>query len=65
MVVLKSKLSGFYWKEFGVWTRDPQQATSFIDEWHARGFARREHIDDITIADQNATGGSMENSAAA
>jgi hypothetical protein len=48
MNTLRSKLSGFYFKEFGVWVRDPDEAMHFPDEWEAREFARREHIEDVT-----------------
>ena len=47
MNTLRSKLSGYYLKECGVWVRDPDEAMRFPDEWAAREFARREHIEDV------------------
>lgn len=49
MVVIVSKLSGYYFKGFGDWTSDPLQAESFPDEWDARRFIQREHLSDVTI----------------
>lgn len=57
MVVLKSKLSGYYFKDFGAWTPDPRQAAGFSDEWDARMFARREHLDDVVVAEADPTFG--------
>ena len=51
MDVLKSKLSGYYFKEFGVWVKDPHEARVFSTEWTARDFAKREHIEDVVAID--------------
>src|SRR5215204_4786321 len=51
MTVLKSKLSGFYFKAFGVWTSDPLDALAFPDEWLARHFLRREQVQDVQIVE--------------
>ena len=59
MILLKSKLSGFYFKEFGVWVRDPAQAHPFADEWSARAFARSEHLEDVTPAEAAAEEGTL------
>jgi hypothetical protein len=47
MVVLKSKRSGFYFREFGEWVSEPHNARRFTCESEARAFARREHLDDV------------------
>jgi hypothetical protein len=61
MTVLKSKLSGYYFKDFGVWTSDPSEASSFGDEWDARDFVRRHHVDDVQIVPSQAA--TVKNSA--
>jgi len=51
MVVLKSKLSGYFFKDFGVWTSSPADAKSFSNEWIARSFLRTQHLDDVQIVE--------------
>jgi hypothetical protein len=53
MVVLKSKLSGYYFADFGIWTPHVLQAATFVNEWDARGFAQREHLHDVVPIDAN------------
>src|ERR1051325_4556968 len=36
MVVIKSKLSGYYFKDFGIWTSRADEAVMFPSEWLAR-----------------------------
>jgi hypothetical protein len=55
MTLLKSKLSGLYFKNFGVWVHDPDEAHPFGDEWTAREFIRTEHIQDVAVAEQGDT----------
>jgi len=55
MIVLKSKLSGYYFKDFGVWTSDPLDASTFTNEWIARDFVRREHVEDVQISEPEVT----------
>jgi hypothetical protein len=57
MVVLKSKLSGFYFKTFGSWSANAADAMSFPDEWVARDFVLREHVDDVQVIDADEGGG--------
>ena len=52
MVLLQSKLSGYYFKSFGVWASDPLDAMSFTDEWRARAFMRHERIDDVRVVER-------------
>jgi hypothetical protein len=54
MTVLRSKLSGYYFKYFGVWTADPLDALPFQNEWAAREFMRREHLADVQVAEVDA-----------
>lgn len=49
MIVLKSKLSGYYFKDFGDWTPLACEGFGFPDEWAARDFVRREHMDDVQV----------------
>ena len=49
MFILKSKLSGCYLKNIGVWTSDPLDAFTFADEWTARDYTRREQVDDVQV----------------
>ena len=56
MIVLKSKLSGYYFKAFGVWTSDPLDASAFPDEWSARDFLRCEHVEDVQVVEPEVTG---------
>ena len=56
MKVLKSKLSGYYFKGFGVWTTDPLDAFTFTNEWVAREFMRRERVEDVQVADRDVIG---------
>ena len=51
MVVIKSKLSGYYFKDFGIWTSRADEAVMFPSEWLARDFMRREHIEDVRVAE--------------
>jgi hypothetical protein len=51
MVVLRSKLSGFYFKDFGAWTPEVQDAKTFSDEWAARAFVRSENVEDVQVID--------------
>lgn len=52
MIVLKSKLSGYYFKDFGVWTSDPLDAFKFTSESAAREFAHREHVLDVQAVEE-------------
>ena len=54
MVVLRSKLSGFYFKDFGAWTPDPIKGKAFDNEWVARAFAHDEHLEDVQITEPEA-----------
>ena len=47
MILLKSKLSGFYFKDFGIWVTSPAEAQQFANQWEAREFAMREHLGDV------------------
>jgi hypothetical protein len=60
MVVIKSKLSGYYFHDFGVWTPDPLHAVTFPNEWDARSFIRRERIEDAIVIQRDGSGGSMQ-----
>lgn len=51
MVVLKSKLSRYYFKDFGVWTLSPADAKSFRNEWIARTFVLNQHLDDVQVVE--------------
>lgn len=51
MVLLRSKLSGYYFKSSGVWTADQSDAATFADEWLARAFIRRERIEDVRVVE--------------
>lgn len=52
MVVLRSKLSGYYFKEFGVWTSHVLQAMTFSNEAEARAFVVRENVTDVQFAER-------------
>ena len=52
MIVLKSRLSGYYFKDFGAWTSDPLDARAFASESLAREFVGREHLQDVQIVDR-------------
>jgi hypothetical protein len=60
MTVLKSKLSGYYFKDFGVWTSDPRDASTFTNEWVARDFARREHVEDVQAIEPEVSAPELE-----
>jgi len=51
MVVLRSKLSSYYFKDFGVWTSSLVDAKSFCNEWVARAFVRSSQLEDVQIVD--------------
>jgi len=52
MVVLRSKLSGYYFKDFGIWTSNPADARAFDSEWSARAFAICEHVQDVQFVER-------------
>jgi hypothetical protein len=51
MVVLKSRLSGYYFKDFGAWTPDPFKAKAFNNEWCARSFIHEQHVEDVQVTE--------------
>lgn len=55
MTVLKSKLSGYYFKDFGVWTSDPLAALAFTDEGTARDFVRCQPVVDVRVVELEVT----------
>lgn len=55
MVTLRSRLSGYYFKSFGVWTADPLDAFGFVSESLARDFARRERVEDVQVHEPEVT----------
>jgi len=50
-VVLKSKLSGYYFNDFGVWTSSLVDAKYFSNEWVARAFVRSSHLEDVQLVE--------------
>jgi len=54
VVVLRSKLSGYYFKDFGVWTASLAKARPFSSEWVARSFVECEHLTDVQIVESEA-----------
>jgi hypothetical protein len=64
MVVLKSKLSGYYFRDFGVWTVELAKAATFANEWVARAFAHNEHVEDVQVVEPCAAAESDLNAAA-
>jgi hypothetical protein len=55
MAFIKSKLSGYYFKQFGVWTSDPLDALPFTNEWSARDFVRRKRLEDVQVVEAEST----------
>ena len=55
MAVLKSKLSGYYFKDFGEWTSNPLEALKFATEWIAREFMRRQPVDSVQVVEPEGT----------
>jgi hypothetical protein len=53
MTLLRCNLSGLYFKSFGLWVRDPEEARSFSDPRMAQEFARMEHIGNATAIERS------------
>jgi len=51
MIVLKSKISGYYFKRFGVWTSYEQDAFTFPDEGVARAFIQNQRLVDVRVVE--------------
>lgn len=51
MVFIKSKISGYYFRDIGVWTSDTADAFTFANEWVARDFIRREKVSDVQVVE--------------
>jgi len=51
MIAIRSKLSGYYFKDFGIWTSNPADAKFFDNEWSARAFAQSEHVQDVQFVE--------------
>jgi hypothetical protein len=51
MIVLKSKISGYYFKRFGVWTSHAQDAFAFPDKGFARDFIQNQRLVDVQVVE--------------
>jgi hypothetical protein len=51
MIVLKSKISGYYFKRFGVWTSHAQDAFTFPDKGFARDFIQNQRLVDVQVVE--------------
>ena len=50
--MLRSKLSGSYFQDFGAWTSNPTGTRAFTNEWSARDFIRRERVEDVQVVEE-------------
>ena len=49
MFVLQSRLSGMFFKNFGLWTAHMAEALHFDSLDHAGHFIQREHVADVAL----------------
>ena len=51
MTVLQSRLSGMFFKGFGLWAAHAAEAIHFHSHERARQFVRDEHVADVAVRD--------------
>ena len=51
MTVLQSRLSGMFFKGFGLWAAHAAEAIHFHSHERARQFIRDEHVADVAVRD--------------
>jgi hypothetical protein len=51
MTVLRSRLSGLYFKDFGLWVAQAAEALRFASADSAKQFVATEHLRDVAVLD--------------
>ena len=55
VIMLQSRLSGLYFKDFGLWVTQGAEALDFATLEKARQFIRTQHVNDVVVRETTET----------